>query len=117
MDNYAGFDWETYLNTEPRKGNSTILFQNAYAKLMLIHWPPYFRSSKHGHPERGCLLKVLSGTLVEIRYDPVDTEMVTGKFRLHKGGLSFIHDSLAYHVVENPASEPAVSLHLYAPGA
>lgn len=114
MSAYRGEDWKDYLID--RRGNSTVLLQNACARLTLIRWEPHFRSPKHGHPDRGCLLKVLSGTLLETRYDPVDPECVIEKYHLFKGGMAFIHDALAYHVVENPSPLPAVSLHLYSPG-
>jgi hypothetical protein len=113
---YSGEDWKDYLSEENGACSSVVLLQNAYAKLTLICWDGHFRSPKHGHPDRGCLLKVLSGALVETRYDPIDPEKVIGKYHLYQGGMGFIHDALAYHVVENPSPQPAVSLHLYSPG-
>jgi hypothetical protein len=113
---YDSEDWRSYLEEMHPDVNSITLLQNRHARLALIRWQGHYKSEKHGHPERGCLLKVLSGVLLETRYDPVDTDQVIGEYPLFRGDLSFIHDALAYHVVENPLSTPAYSLHLYSPG-
>ena len=107
-----GTDWKNYI-TGP--GNVPI-FQNEDFRLVLIYWDGHARSKKHGHPEGGCLLKVLSGTLIETRFDPFDPQRLTGKQQFFQGDVSYIHDALACHVVENPSPEPAISLHIYSPG-
>ena len=112
FNNCQGQDWRDYMSAP---GNTPI-FQNEYFRLVLIHWEGYARSKKHGHPEGGCLLKVLSGALSETRYDPFDPQREAGRHHFLPGDVSYIHDALAYHVVENPLPEPAVSLHMYAPG-
>lgn len=108
----GGEDWREYV-TGP--GN-TPLFQNEHFRLVLIYWEGYARSKKHGHPEGGCLLKVLSGRLTEARFDPFEPQRMVGEFHFSRGEVSYIHDALAYHIVENPVAEPAVSLHIYSPG-
>lgn len=116
MRAYSGTDWRQFLPAKSPNGNQVVLLQNSYCKLSLIYWEPNRRSAKHGHPERGCLLKILSGSLVETRYDPFDLERVIDRCELGKGAMGYVHDMLALHVVDNPYSRPAVSLHLYAPG-
>lgn len=113
---YAGADWKDYLRRRAPGADSVTILRNDTAKLLLIRWDAYARSNKHGHPERGCLLKVLAGVLVENRYDPREPGRRTGRYHLFKGGMAFIHDDLAFHQVENPTPFPAISLHLYAPG-
>ena len=113
---YTGTDWRDHFDLFAAGRKSLTVFQDEKAKLTLIRWDGYARSSKHGHPDRGCLLKVLAGVLLETRYDPLEPAAVAGKYHLFKGGMAFIHDALAFHVVENPSPFPAVSLHLYAPG-
>lgn len=108
-----GAGWEQYISGP---GNKPV-FQNDHFRLVLIGWDGYAQSKKHGHPEGGCLLKVLSGSLLETRFDPFDPSLVSGRHYFSRGDISYIHDALAYHIVENPHPEPAVSLHLYSPGA
>ncbi|MEZ5043665.1 MAG: cysteine dioxygenase family protein [Saprospiraceae bacterium] len=114
---YNNDDWRNFMTKEDGKFKNTILFQNQQFKLILIHWDGKQKSKKHGHPQGGGLIKVLSGTLSETRFDPKDKEKVIGKHYYFKGsGTSYIHDDIAYHVVENPSVTPAISLHLYAAG-
>ncbi len=113
---YTGTDWRQFLPTKSPNENQVVLLQNSYCKLSLIYWEPNRKSTKHGHPKRGCLLKILSGSLVETRYDPFDIERVIDRCELGKGAMGYVHDMLAFHIVENPHAHPAVSLHLYAPG-
>jgi len=113
---YAGEDWQKFLKVENGKTENTILFQDEQVKLVLIYWDAFQKSKKHGHPEGGGLIKILSGNLVETRFDPIDTDIIIGKHNYAPGNISYIHDRAAYHVVENPTNIPAVSLHVYSPG-
>ena len=81
-----------------------------------MHWYAFQKSKKHGHPDGGGLFKVLTGTLKETRFDPLDTDKVIGTYDYFKGGLAHIHNAEAYHIVENPIPYPAISLHVYMPG-
>lgn len=112
---YANNDWETSLLTENHKPKNTLLYHDEQLKVILIHWNSFQKSSKHGHPGGGGLLKVLSGTLIESLFDPQNTEMMTGKHRYTAGDIAFIHDDIAHHIVENPKRTSAVSLHIYSP--
>ena len=113
---YAGKDWKNQLTIKDNKPENTILIQNEQIKVVLIYWDAYKKSKKHGHPEGGGLIKLLSGNLIETRFDPENTDTVIGKQLFTAGKMTYIHDRLAYHTVENPSDEPAVSLHVYSPG-
>ena len=117
FSSYEAEDWKNLMNKAKGKFQNTILYQDQELKCMLIHWDAKQRSKKHGHPPGGGLIQVLSGVLQETRFDPEDQEKIIGKHYYFKGsGTSYIHDELAFHVVENPSVVPAVSLHLYATG-
>ena len=111
FEKYNGKDWKKYFS----KNNPTnkILFENNGLKLILIYWNAFQKSSKHGHPPGGGLMRVLCGQLFETRFDPFDPEKELGQFICPTGALSYIHDELALHVVENRMGVAAVSLHVY----
>ena len=113
---YSGNDWYDYMQFENYRPKNTILFQDESVKVMMIYWSSYKQSKKHGHPEGGGLIKVLAGTLKETRFDPQHTERIIGRHHYVKGDTSYIHDDLAYHIVQNPSMIPAISLHVYSPG-
>ncbi len=113
FESYKGDDWKNYFEANP---STTVLFQENQLKLILIYWEGLKRSSKHGHPPGGGLMRVLFGKLKEIRFDAIEPEKELGRYDCDTGALSYIHDELALHVVENPDKIPAVSLHVYSMG-
>lgn len=81
--------------------------------LLLCCWLPGQESPFHGHPEQGCLVKILKGELTETR------RFRDGSFKTglnSRGSVAYINDSIGFHRVINNSGEEAVSLHLYAPG-
>ena len=116
IKSYNGLDWRQHLKTENGKPANTVLLQNEQVKVILIFWEAGQRSKKHGHAEGGGLIKPLTGILKEIRFDPNNTDHIIAEHIYTPGQQSYIHDSIAYHIVENPGLVPAVSLHVYASG-
>ncbi|RWS30589.1 cysteine dioxygenase type 1-like protein [Leptotrombidium deliense] len=95
---------------------------------MLLAWSEGQGSSIHDHSNSHCFMKMLAGSLREIRYewpqndaDTVDADgvhemKVVGESVLHTDQVTYINDSLGLHRVENKShTQPAVSLHLYIP--
>ena len=115
VNTYTNGDWKNNLTFENHKPKNTLLFQDEYLKAMLIQWDSFQQSSKHGHPSGGGLVKVLSGNLVESLFDAQNPDKMIGKQRLITGSISFVHDDIAHHIIENPSRQHAVSLHIYAP--
>jgi len=93
-----------------------ILIQNAWLKAVLIHWKPGKQSNVHGHPQGGCVFKVLHGKLQEKRYDSMAETQPVSTSVLQQGGMAYIDDTMAYHAVGNPFESSAVSIHVYTPG-
>ncbi len=116
FDQYTGEDWKSYFKTPADEFQSSVLHLDDHFKLLLIYWNGHNKTAKHGHMKGGGLMRILSGQIVETRFDPDDQEKIIGTFTYSEGDLIFIHDELAYHVVENRRKEPAVSLHLYCTG-
>lgn len=116
VEQYDGNDWHDYLSNENKTPKTNILLRDERIKMVLVHWHGFQKTQKHGHPEGGGLFKILTGTLKETRFDPDDADRVIGTNHFFKGAVSYIHDAEAYHIVENPISYPAVSLHVYMPG-
>ena len=116
FDKYEGEDWQTYYEPEKDEFQSAILHKDENFKLVLIYWNGYSQSGKHGHMKGGGLMRVLAGQIMETRFHPENKELSIGRWAYTTGDLSFIHDALAFHVVENQTKVPAVSLHLYCNG-
>lgn len=93
-----------------------VLVQNALLKVVLIHWKPGTFSDVHGHPRGGCVFKVLNGSLEEKRYTTDESQQLISVSTLHRNGMAYIDDNMAYHAVGNPYDTSAISLHVYTPG-
>jgi predicted metal-dependent enzyme (double-stranded beta helix superfamily) len=106
---YSGSDYKAYLNFSDEKYVKTRVCTNDKFEIYIICWSPGQSSPIHDHAKNGCIMKVLSGSLKETRYDPETTHR-----HLKKGYSSYIHNSLGYHKIEN-GKERSVSLHVYSP--
>jgi len=105
LDQHFGFEEENYCRVP-------LIARDEY-DLLLCCWKPGQESPFHGHPNQGCLVKILSGTLTEkVRFINGESEI-----RLNnKDEVGYITDKIGIHRVKNNSQENAVSLHLYAPG-
>ncbi len=82
-------------------------------ELVLNLWKPGKASDIHGHPDGGCVYKLLQGKLEELRYTPDHSPRLLSTASLRNGSLAYINDGIAYHQVGNPYGTPAISLHAY----
>lgn len=113
---YIGDDWQSHLIAQKNEFQYSVLHKDEFLKLILIFWNGKNKSEKHGHMKGGGLMRVLSGNIIETRFHPDDKNKAIGIFTYSEGDLSYIHDALAFHIVENRTNNPAVSLHLYCNG-
>ncbi|PCJ23047.1 MAG: cysteine dioxygenase [Flavobacteriales bacterium] len=84
-------------------------------ELILICWKKNDFTLIHGHNNQKCWVYQVDGNMTEIRYQ-IDNN---GKFHetkridLTPRKLTYMHDSMGYHSLENSTKHNAMSLHLY----
>lgn len=98
--------------------------------LMILCWNEGQSSTIHDHADSHCFLKVLKGSLNEVKYKfPNETENSDdcienehseleeiSRSTVHTNDVCYINDNIGLHRIENPSHvETAVSLHLYCP--
>lgn len=85
------------------------------AVIYLIYWAKDSYSPPHNHPEGGCILKLLSGTLCETMYNLVDNKAVqtNDKQILTKDSIGIKYGNELHSIM---ALENTVSIHMYFPG-
>ncbi|XP_065166928.1 cysteine dioxygenase type 1 [Atheta coriaria] len=110
---YAKFDRYKYTRNLVDTGNGKY-------NLILLCWGEGHGSGIHDHADAHCFMKILEGSLQEIRFAWPKSEneqlVETGRKVLPLNGVCYMNDSLGLHRVENTSNvEPAVSLHLYCP--
>lgn len=96
--------------------SNMVLVQNEWLKALIIYWEAGKSGKVHGHPKGGCVFSVLKGKLLEKRYSPEPDQSLLSENLYSKGSLAYIDDTMAYHAVENPYAEWALSIHVYTPG-
>lgn len=92
-----------------------IIFKNNDFELILIKWKKFSNTPIHIHPEKGCIMKLLEGELMEEKYylDQNDKFIKYHEDKILKGKTCYIHNILGAHRIY--ALEDSYSLHLYSP--
>ena len=109
LNNYNGSDWINYIKYNDDKYNKIYVYDEIEYEMVLICWKKGQKSNIHCHPEKGCLMKILQGQLVEIRYD---NDFVKENI-LSANCMSYIEGKNGLHSVD--AIDNTVSLHIYSP--
>ena len=93
--------------------NRFVLISGERFELVLNHWKPGRATDIHGHPSGGCIFKLLTGKVEEVRYTPAPSSKFLGFVSYKSGDLGNIDNATAYHQVGNPYGRSAVSIHIY----
>lgn len=107
LNNYNGNDWKNYiLHNDTYSKN--LITRNENYELLLLSWNNFSSTKYHNHPENGCLIKVMDGTLSEKVIDKNETtiKILYSKDIGYKNGNE-------YHMIT--ALKDSYSLHLYSP--
>ena len=119
IENYKDTDWKKHKSFFINSSNSydkskkyykNIIYQNDSFELILIKWEKGAQTSIHGHPDNGCILKLLEGKLKEEKYNKFN------KYKSSELGINsvgYMHNNLGTHKII--ALEESYSLHLYSP--
>ncbi|KAL1140777.1 hypothetical protein AAG570_000707 [Ranatra chinensis] len=109
---YAKYDKYRYTRNLVDEGNGRY-------NVMILCWGGGQGSPIHDHANAHCFMKILQGSLQEVRFQwPVDNQPLRELSRtiLPLDDVCYINDSLGLHRVENVSyGEPAASLHIYSP--
>ncbi len=77
-----------------------------------ISWLPGQKSPIHDHPQYGCIMFLISGTLEEKIYNKklelIKTQTLKGPY------IGYIDNKIGFHSIK--CIDKAVSLHIYSPG-
>lgn len=102
------FGFEQFFHFNDDDYYSSTLFRTEKFEIRLLCWKPFQETPIHGHPQNGCLMRILEGELVEKKIDNTETETT-----YKKGDVSFI-TSPESHILRN-TKQDSVSLHIYSP--
>jgi cysteine dioxygenase len=131
MESYKSnpLDWRRYAKFDAYRYTRNLVDEgNGKYNLMVLCWGEGHGSAIHDHADAHCFMKVLHGSLSEVRFAwPEEGKVSEGeggeegmreisRNQLKTNSVCYMSDELGLHRVENPShTEPAVSLHLYCP--
>jgi hypothetical protein len=109
---YNGNDWNWYKNNYCKNDdfNRVTIYKDNLFQLMLINWKKDYYTDFHNHPENGCLLKVLDGSLLEHKLNNENEVIIANQ--LKKNSISYSSGIDIHKII---AVDDSVSLHLYSP--
>ncbi|QKF93501.1 cysteine dioxygenase type I [Fadolivirus algeromassiliense] len=115
IETYNGTDWESFIKFSNEKYLKNNVFSNDQIDIFVICWNNNQKSGIHDHPENGCLLRLMQGSLQEDVYvkNNNDYEHIRTNY-LHSNGISYKEGKSCIHNIIN-GDQKTVSLHIYSP--
>jgi len=84
--------------------------------MIIICWNSNQSSKIHDHPDNGCLLKVLQGSLTEYNYKFNDNDLqIKNCNKLNVNDIGYQEGSTGLHKICNENNNKVISLHIYSP--
>ena len=113
-------DWRSWIRWSEERYTRNLIARTEAFELLLLGWGAGQESPIHNHEGQNCWMAVLDGEIEELQYafppDPPvpDTplEALGGRI-FERGGVAFIRDEIALHLVRGAQGRAGVSLHLY----
>jgi cysteine dioxygenase len=91
------------------------LMRNNDYEIILLCWDKGAKTAIHGHGGENCWVYQVSGTVEEIRYTNInDSINESERLALNPGRISFMHDRMGFHAIQNISNDKAMTLHIYA---
>ncbi len=113
-------DWGAFAFFDEAMYTRNLVAREDRFELLLLCWSAGQESPIHNHEGQDCWMGVIEGRIEEVRYCKVD-DVKPGPIEAKssqiftQGDVAFIRDDIGLHLVRSAsASEPAISLHLYA---
>jgi cysteine dioxygenase len=84
-------------------------------ELILLCWDTGVKTPIHGHDGQNCWVYLISGTISEKRFKQKHHGFeLTNDATLEAGSISYMHDRMGFHTLENVSSGLSMTLHVYA---
>jgi cysteine dioxygenase len=105
-----------YFDKSKNYTRNLISTDNKTYTLLLLCWNTNKYSPIHDHPENGCWVKIISGSINEIKYKCKNNKLIEISNDTINSGVTYIDNSIGLHKVGNPDNNiKAITLHLYSP--
>jgi predicted metal-dependent enzyme (double-stranded beta helix superfamily) len=119
LTNYDGTDWIDITSNINRPDpmlngyHKYLFFKNDEFELYLISWFPHAKSPIHNHPEKGCFVKILNGTLIEEVFLNKKELKFINKRNLDTNSIAYKSGDYVLHRIKNETNNVVKSIHIY----
>lgn len=114
LESYDGDCWNKYTYFCGEKYVRNEVYKDDNIEVYLLCWNKNQSSGIHNHPENGCILKLIDGSLTEDIYVMTDKMTLTKTTKMKPGDTSYLEGKNGLHDVKNNVDE-SISLHIYPP--
>ncbi|MFZ9028921.1 MAG: cysteine dioxygenase [Crocinitomicaceae bacterium] len=84
-------------------------------EFILLCWDAGAKTPIHGHDSQNCWVYQVSGSVSEQRFKQTSYGFeLTNETVLEQGKITYMHDRMGYHTLENTSQSPSMTLHVYA---
>lgn len=112
----SGKDWKNYVVKDINNYYKNLVYRNDNYEIYIITWNINAETRIHDHPDKGCLVKVLEGELIENEYyyDKQDNNInLINVNVLNINDISFKISNDILHKIINKTNNVCVSMHIY----
>lgn len=109
---YSGDDYKRYCDFSDKSYTRNLIFRDEHFEILILCWNKHQKSGIHNHPEKGCLVRVLEGSLRELCYDG-DNRFISENI-INKDDISYQKGYNGRHNIVNGKNR-SVTLHVYSP--
>ena len=104
-------EYNKYIKYNKNNYNRNYIYKNDIFEIICITWLPGQYTKEHEHPENGCIMKLLDGSL----YESINRNKNMLHYHHKKNSITFMHNKFGKHLIGNHTDKPSISLHIYSP--
>ncbi len=108
-------NFDAYKTWNDEEYTRNCIIRSTKFELLLLCWNEGQKTPIHGHDGQQCWVYQVDGEVKEIRYqkDSQGDLKETNVLVMQPGDLSYMHDSMGYHILANATKGKACTLHVY----
>jgi len=107
-------NFEPYATCDPGSYTRNCIARTEHAEFILLCWDPGAKTKIHDHHGQNCWIFQVKGSIVESRYEENSGSLdLSNEAVMEEGSISFMHDTMGYHALENRSNKKGMTLHIY----
>lgn len=116
---YIGTDWQDHIMDTKICYNKKLICRNEHIEMYVISWSQKCESHVHDHPDNGCIVRIMKGSVEEHIYRRLTQDNLIAEFTgvinilNEKNNVGFREGKTILHKIKNIDDDVSVSIHIY----